>query len=354
MKIKRKRLSTIALMALWAVSLCAWPALAQDEGPKVLKMATGPAVCIDFAAGRGIATMWSMSLAESDKLQCQALVSPGSEQNLSSLRLKKVDLAILENLIANTAWEGTALYQGSPYKEMRALFRIWPNVEYFIVRGENYKTGTIADLAGQAVSAGMPGSGEFSALVILQAVGINRSEMQLRYLLPYKAYRDFQARKVTGLMLSDGPVSYPLKYVFKDKANKPRLLEVSDKQLEAINSKSPYNGFKFTVEADRYPNLEKNVNTIAQFNHLYCRTDLDEKTAYTLTKVFFEQFGQWGNLDFSKAQLEDPKQAMKGLVVPLHLGAYRYFKENKIAVPESLIPPEARQPAPAAQQQEGQ
>ena len=197
----------ISLIAIaWALFVCVSPSVAQDE-PHVLKMATGPSVGIDFAVGRGMATLWSMTLAESDQLQCQALVSPGSEENLSSLRLKKVDLVILENLIADTSWKGTGLYQGAPFKEMRSLFRLWPNVEYFVLHGDKIKSGTIKDLGGQAVSAGMPGSGEFSALVILQAIGINRSEMQLRYLLPFNAYRYFQAQKVTGLMISDGPFS---------------------------------------------------------------------------------------------------------------------------------------------------
>ncbi len=344
----------ISLLAIaWALIVCVSPAAAQDE-PNVLKMATGPAVGADFAVGRGMATLWSMTLAESDLIQCQAIVSPGSEENLSSLRLNKVDLAVLENLIANTSWQGTGLYQGAPFKELRSIFRLWPNVEYFILRGEKVDTGTIKDLGGQAVSAGMPGSGEFSALVILQAIGVNRSEMQLRYLLPFKAYRYFQSQKVAGLMISDGPFSYPVKYVMQVKENNPRLLEVSDEQLATINSTSPYKGFRFVVKAGKFPGQENDLKTIAQHNHLYCRAELDEQTVYKLTKVFFDQFGQWGNMDLGDANLEDPQKALIGLEVPLHVGAYRYFKENKIPVPDALIPPEAKQAPLASQQQKGE
>lgn len=352
MSIKNAKLRISLLVIAWTFFVSISTSMAQDE-PHVLTMATGPAVGIDFAIGRGIATLWSMTLAESDLVQCQALVSPGSEENVSSLRLKKVDLAVMEDLIANTSWKGTGLYQGAPFKEMRSLFRLWPNVEYFILRGEKVKTGTIADLGGQAVSAGVPGSGEYSALVILQAIGINRSEMQLRYLLPFKAYRYFQAKKITGLMISDGPFSYPVKYVMKAEENNPRLLEVSDEQLKTINGSSPYEGFRFIIKAEKFPGQKKDLKTIAQHNHLYCRADLDEETVYKLTKVFFEQFGQWGNIDMGNANLEDPKKALIGLKVPLHMGSYRYYKENKIAVPDALIPPEAKQSSPADQQQKG-
>ena len=52
--------------------------------------------------------------------------------------------------------------------------------------------------------------------------------------------------------------------------------------------------------------------------------------------------------------MEDPKKALIGLEVPLHMGAYRYFKENKVPVPDALIPPEAKQKPLASQQQKGE
>ena len=103
-------------------------------------------------------------------------------------------------------------------------------------------------------------------------------------------------------MISDGPFSYPVKYAMQVEKNNPHLLEVSDEQLAKITADSPYKGFRFIVKAEKFPGQEKDLKTIAQHNHLYCRAELDEQTVYKLTKVFFDQFGQWGNIDMGEGQ----------------------------------------------------
>ncbi|NHW60083.1 C4-dicarboxylate ABC transporter substrate-binding protein, partial [Escherichia coli] len=44
----------------------------------------------------------------------------------------------------------------------------------------------------------------------------------------------------------------------------------------------------------------------------------------------------------SAAKYITTENALKGVSVPLHLGAYRYYKEIGLEIPDYLIPPEAQ------------
>ena len=68
---------------------------------------------------------------------------------------------------------------------------------------------------------------------------------------------------------------------------------------------------------------------------------MDADAVYEMTKAV------WNNLDEYKsvAKAFFAPMTQKGLIdhmtAPLHLGAYRFYKEMGLDIPERLIPPEA-------------
>ena len=79
------------------------------------------------------------------------------------------------------------------------------------------------------------------------------------------------------------------------------------------------------------------METIAQRNVLAVSATLDEQVVYALTKTFFENLDYLARLHPAGREL-DEKDALRGLHIPLHEGAYRYYKERKIHVPDHLVP----------------
>lgn len=67
---------------------------------------------------------------------------------------------------------------------------------------------------------------------------------------------------------------------------------------------------------------------------------LDEKLVYDLTKTLFENLPEVHQVH-SAAKYISLENALKGVSVPLHIGAYKYYLEAGVSVPDYLIPPEA-------------
>ncbi len=88
---------------------------------------------------------------------------------------------------------------------------------------------------------------------------------------------------------------------------------------------------------DKQVNKDEDVNTVMYTMVMGVHKDLDDKTAYDLTKAF------WDNLDTSKAAVvtlaaTTADQPFVGLNTPLHPGALKYYDEVGIAVPDHLKP----------------
>lgn len=82
------------------------------------------------------------------------------------------------------------------------------------------------------------------------------------------------------------------------------------------------------------------VDTIGSWVGIQTQKWLDEKTVYDMVKAFFE------NLDDIHATAPWMKAitlqtALNEMNVPLHIGAYRYYRERGVEVPAALVPPEA-------------
>jgi TRAP transporter TAXI family solute receptor len=83
-----------------------------------------------------------------------------------------------------------------------------------------------------------------------------------------------------------------------------------------------------TISVDYYTEIanKEPVRTVGVKAVLFCNADTDEDVVYHVVKEVFE------NLDLFKRQYPTfanltPKKLSTGLIVPLHPGAERYFKE---------------------------
>ncbi len=115
---------------------------------------------------------------------------------------------------------------------------------------------------------------------------------------------------------------------------------MTDKQLDDINHIAN-SWFRFEIPANTYPRQAEKVNTIAQPNILMTTTSIDDQLVYELTKTMFENLPEVHQVH-SAAKYITTENALKGVSVPLHLGAYRYYKEIGLDIPDYLIPPEAQ------------
>lgn len=120
-----------------------------------------------------------------------------------------------------------------------------------------------------------------------------------------------------------------------------RLLTLSEeaRQSEAWkNYTAQESRFAGTIPAGTYSNAvnEEDV-TVAEYSmQAAVHADMDEETAYQLTKQF------WENLETAKSDIKvlagiNPDQPFIGMNIPLHPGAIRYYKEIGAEIPEERM-----------------
>jgi len=82
------------------------------------------------------------------------------------------------------------------------------------------------------------------------------------------------------------------------------------------------------------------VRSIGSWVGLGSHKDLDADLVYTMMKTFWENIGEvHATADWMKVITKE--SALQEMNIPLHAGAYRYYKEQGWDIPEALIPPEA-------------
>ncbi len=330
----------IAILVLFAITnVFAGTPPEKGEGELIISTATTGGTY--YPIGVGMASLWSIKLASAHGIQVQSITSAGSGENINMLKGEEVDLAILQGLFGKMAWNGIGIYD-KPYKELRTITMLWPNVEHFVIIGDKVKTGTVTDIKGLKFSIGRAGSGtERSGLTIMEGLGMKREDVQGEYLGYFESSKAMKDKKLEGANLVAGPPVAAVTDVFATPGMKAVILEFTDEQLETINEKTAYPGFRYIIPANTYPRQTKEVRSIAQPNFLGVRAAVSEESIYLLTKTLFENPEYLKNVH-TMGSFITLDNALSGLPAPLHPGAYKYYKEMGLTIPENLVPPEVK------------
>lgn len=335
-----KKISLVFMtMMLLVLAACGNGSSDGKKDEQFLTIATASTGGTYYPIGVGMGNLWSKELKD-EGIRASGQSSAGSVENIDLLKKSEADLAIIQGLIGAQAYAGQGSFEGNEYKDLRTVAMIWPNIEHFVLMNKHVKTGNISDIEGTSFSVGPQASGtEQSTVVMMEGINLTKENITPEYL----GYDDTISAMRDG-RLSGGsvPAGTPVAAVTDMYASgvDATILEVTPEQAKAINS--VFNAwYEYTIPAKTYPKQEKDIQTIAQPNLLVASIDLDEETVYLLTKALYENLDAMYEVHNS-AKVMTIDNALDGLPAPLHIGAYKYFKEVGVDIPDELIPEEAK------------
>lgn len=337
--LKNSFLKTTALATALAASVLSYGVQAQDSKSYIFATATTGGTY--YPVGVAVSTLTKVKLEPQHKISLSAISSAGSGENVKLLRENQAQFAILMGLYGSWAKTGEGpLKTAGPQKHLRSVTMLWPQVEHFLVNKDKVKTGTLQDLQGMqgtSFSIGKRNSGtEGANRYIFGQLGIDPDQKFDLAFLGYGASADaFSNGKIEGMNTSSG---VPVSAVTRTTASlgeQVQLLDVTADELEKVNAKYPL-WVPYTIPANTYPNQTKPVNTIAQSNFLAVRDDVSEEDVYLLTKAIYENLGFLKNIHKATSEMS-LQTAINGLPVPLHPGALRYYREQGVQVPDTLL-----------------
>ena len=260
-----------------------------------------------------------------------AQATQGSLENLRLVNGKQLESGFAQADLAVMAYTGTGAFSDdAPMSRLRAIASLVPLALHVVVRADS-SIHSIADLAGKTVSVGEAGSGTaVNAKVLLAAAGFGEGDLTRKNLRPAQAAEEMKAGTVDALIFAG---AYPVPAIQELAAATPvRLVpvtgDVAAKLMQEFNSYTAT-----TIPAGTYRNVESDTPSIG-FSALWvvdadCPADL----IHDITRAVWSEgaaklFAGIGPIG-KQIRLSD---ALKGVSLPLHPGAERYYREQGFAV----------------------
>ncbi|QIB33523.1 TAXI family TRAP transporter solute-binding subunit [Ancylobacter pratisalsi] len=311
-----KRTSGLAAAASLVLALSPMSAKATE----FINILTGGTSGVYYPLGVAISKVYADNIPDS-KVQVQS--TKASVENLNLLQQGRGELAFSLGDSVKLAWEGDAeVGFKSKLDKLRGIAAIYPNYIQIVATKES-GIKTLADLKGKRVSVGAPKSGtELNARAILGAAGMSYDDLGKVEYLPFgESVELIKNRQLDATLQSAGLGVASI----RDLASSLPITVVSVPASVVEKLGPPY--VSAEIPAKTYDGQEGGVPTVAVVNFLVTREGVSDEVAYEMTKLIFDNLTGIEAAHKAAAQIK-LENATKGMPIPLHPGAERYYKEK--------------------------
>lgn len=325
---KHSRIITvIAIVAIAAVafSSCAKKEEAAkpaeiDKSSVFITVASGPTSGLYYPIGGGFGSVVANDIGFRSSVQSTG----ASVENINLIMNKKAEIAIVMSDAVLQAYDAFGAFEGQePKKDLRGLMSLYPNYVQLVTL-ESTGIKSFADLKGKRVGVGAPNSGvEVNARLMFEAHGMSYADIRPDYLNYGEAIDQMRNGLVDAAFVTSGIPNATVMDL--GTTNKIRIIPIEGEGMKTLQTKYPF----FTssvIPAGTYGNAA-DINTATIMNILIVQKDLSDEVVYMMTKGFFENIGKIQDTHSAAKKHINMETALEGMVVPLHPGAERYYKE---------------------------
>ena len=281
---------------------------------------TGGQSGVYYPMGVALSQIYAKSIPN---VRATAQVTKASAENLNLLQAGRGELALALADSVSDAWKGEA-EAGFPKKldKLRGLSGTYSNYIQIVANADS-GIKTLADLKGKRISVGAAKSGtELNARAIFKAAGLTYADLAKVEYLPFgESVELIKNRQLDATLQSAGlgvasirDLSTSVKIVVV-----PVPADVVAKVGDAAYQTA-------VIPANTYTGQTQDVPTAAIPNFLVTHSGVSDELAYQMAKQMYE------NIDtlyaaHNAAKAIKRENAIKGMPVPLHPGAERYYRE---------------------------
>jgi len=345
---KKIFLVTVVLFLVLTLALPG-PASAQQK-KRFFGIATGGVGGVYYPLGGALAQALTNKIPD---MVVTAQTGNATVANINLISRGEVESGIAQNNISLAAYMGDKETWKTPQvKGLRGISVLFPEVTH-IVALKKAGLKSINDIKGKRVIVGDKGSGtDFDVQRILATMNMTYNDIQPIYVYYAAAVQRMQDEQADLLFWTAG---MPISSITEIATTKDvEFLPFPEDVVKRLQAKYPYYT-DVVIPAKTYPKQLNPVKSIAIISLWVTRADVSEKDVYDVTYNLWEKTPQLyrekkdpaSGAEMMAAAHEQGKNvklesALAGMTIPLHKGAYKYYKEKGINVPAALIPPEAK------------
>jgi len=310
-----KRLFSVCMAVLFAMS-----AVAASQAADNLVLATGGTAGTYYPFGGAMAKIWNSKIKD---MNVTAQTSGASGENVRLINKKEVELALVQSDTLDFAFNAKEAFK-EPLKGMSAIAVLYPEVVQVIVAADG-PIKSFADLKGKKVGVGAPGSGtEANYRQLLDAYGMKKEDVNGQYLSFSESAEAFKDKHIDAFVVTGAVPTSAIMDVATQ--NAIRILPVAADITAKLTQKYPFLA-AVKVPANSYKGQTADVPTVAVNAVLIAGNQLKPEMVYNLTKALFDNQPELAAAHAKGKEL-NPQFAVKGVSIPYHPGAVKYYKEK--------------------------
>lgn len=282
--------------------------------------ATGGTSGTYYSFGGVIANLWNNNI---EGLNITAQSTGASAENLRLINRGEAELAFVQNDVMDYAYNGTDMFEGEILSNFSAILTLYPEVVQ-IAATKSSGIRSIADMKGKRVSVGDAGSGtEFNAKQILEAYGLTFNDIRKSNLSFKESSDGLQNGTLDACFIVAGVPNAALQEL--SLSADMTLVPIGNTQIVEIISQYKYYT-EVNIPADTYNGVESDTRAIAVKATIAVNNNIPDEEVYNMIKTIFDKQSDL-SLAHAKGNELNIEEAPKGISIPFHPGAVKYYEE---------------------------
>lgn len=266
----------------------------------------------------------AMKAGSNGKIVLTIEESQGSVQNVKEAAKRPGNYVFTTPpVLVRLAMAGKAMFKKKPdpaYKKIRALFPIPSLTMHFVTRADA-NVRRFSDLSGKRLVLGKGSFGAREGAKYLKLFGI-KDDVKLVKVELNAAVPALKNGQIDGFVTAG---SYPAPNVLEAAAaTRINVLSMTDMQIKKTKRT------RITIPAGTYPGVGAVVTTSLPVV-AYTTTNMDDATAYALTKTYWTQKAKMAKANPWWAGVS--ADSLKNISTKIHPGALKYYREAGMKVP---------------------
>lgn len=251
-----------------------------------------------------------------------AVSTNASVANVNAIHAGQLDAGLAGAQSVVQGYNGEGKFAGDAKTNIRVIANLYPE-DMHLVLAKGTSLNSLNDLNGMRIGVASAGSGtQVSVRMILKHYGIEAKEFELGLGQSTQRLADGQ---LDAFFYAGGTPFAALIQLGSTKGFE--LYKFTDDERKAINKIIPYY-VESMIPAGVYENVTEDTPTVAVNGQLITSVDQPDDLIYEITKALWSKKTR-GLLDkgHSKGKAIRLETALTGVLIPLHPGAEKFYKE---------------------------
>lgn len=251
-----------------------------------------------------------------------AVSTNASVANMNAIQAGQLDAGLAGAQSVTQGYLGEGKFVGNKKDKVRMIANLYPE-DMHLVLPKGASLGSLKDLNGKKVGVAAAGSGtQVSVKMILKHYDIKADEQELNLGQSVQRLADGQ---IDAFFYAGG---WPFAALIQLGSTKGfELYKFSADEIKAINGIIPYY-IPSMIPAGGYENITYDVPTVAVSGQLVTSVDQPTDLVYNITKALWNKnTRKLLDKGHAKGKQITLESALNGVLIPLHPGAEKYYKE---------------------------